>query len=251
MSTLVKTLCLSLVLMSIFFTVCYLPFSPSIVTMSSSRPIGVRRVNRLEPEKLTKGPKTQALIQVPWEWANGTRAVWAKLLLEQTSHHTRHGRDMPPPVPKRVDNPRIRDNQALLEFFELGQDTPHYLWRRLHTSMVWKKSIYLPTIFEKTGTNVELYKVSTCQCSFLYNNKVSFHWKSEFRKPQNLKKPIARNEEFNVADVSLLRELSGNNYAHVILTAKAGVSRQTRNSCLRSTAWWDVTQAEVIICQFM
>ena len=46
MSTLVKTLCLSLVLMTIFLTVCYRPFSPSFVTMSSSKPIGVCRVNR-------------------------------------------------------------------------------------------------------------------------------------------------------------------------------------------------------------
>ena len=30
---------------------------------------------------------------------------------------------------------------------------------------------------------------------------------------------------------------------------KLTVHRQTQNSCLRTTAWWDVTQAEVIICQ--
>ena len=43
--TLVKTLCLSLVLMTIFLTVCYLPFSPSFVTMSSSKPIDARRMS--------------------------------------------------------------------------------------------------------------------------------------------------------------------------------------------------------------
>ena len=49
----------------------------------------------------------------------------------------------------------------------------------------------------------------------------SFNRKSEFRKPENLNKPITRGEKFNVADLSLLRELWRNNYAHVILTAKA------------------------------
>ena len=43
--TLVKTLCLSLVLMTIFLTACYLPFSPSFVTMSSSKPIDARRMS--------------------------------------------------------------------------------------------------------------------------------------------------------------------------------------------------------------
>ena len=41
---LVKTLCLCLVLMTIFL--CVSPFSPGLVTMSSSKPIGVGRVNR-------------------------------------------------------------------------------------------------------------------------------------------------------------------------------------------------------------
>ena len=43
-SFLVRTLCLCLVLMTIFLSVS--PFSPSLVTMSSSAPSGVRRVNR-------------------------------------------------------------------------------------------------------------------------------------------------------------------------------------------------------------
>ena len=46
MSMLVKTLCLSLVRMTIFLSVFHLPSSPSFVTMSSPKPIGVRRVNR-------------------------------------------------------------------------------------------------------------------------------------------------------------------------------------------------------------
>ena len=44
MSFLVRTLCLCSVRMTIFLNVS--PFSPNIVTMSSSKPIGVGRVNR-------------------------------------------------------------------------------------------------------------------------------------------------------------------------------------------------------------
>ena len=36
--------------------------------------------------------------------------------------------DIPPTLPKRRDNPRMREDQALLEFFfELRQDTSRYL----------------------------------------------------------------------------------------------------------------------------
>ena len=49
----------------------------------------------------------------------------------------------------------------------------------------------------------------------------SFNRKSEFRRPENLNKPITKGEKFNVADLSLLKEFWGNNYAHVILTEEA------------------------------
>ena len=49
----------------------------------------------------------------------------------------------------------------------------------------------------------------------------SFNRKSEVRKPQNLNKPNAKGEKFNVADLSLLQEFWGDNYAHVFLTAEA------------------------------
>ena len=52
--TLVKTLCLSLVLMTIFLTVCYLPFSRSFLTMSSSKPIGARRMSEWYKELTDK-----------------------------------------------------------------------------------------------------------------------------------------------------------------------------------------------------
>ena len=94
---LVKTICLSLVRMTIFLSLFHLPSSPSFVTMLSPKPIGVRRMNRrtrnadqrredhyhealafsrhnldlvfdeekMQPENSRRRLKTQALIQVP------------------------------------------------------------------------------------------------------------------------------------------------------------------------------------------
>ena len=48
--------------------------------------------------------------------------------------------------------------------------------------------------------------------------------KSEFRKAENMDKPISPNEKFNVTNepqLSLLTEFWGHNCAHVILTAEA------------------------------
>ena len=177
MSTLVKTLCLSLVLMTIFLTVCYRPFSPSFVTMSSSKPIGVCRVNRwtknadqrredyyydalvfsrhnidlvfdeenMEPEKLEKAPKNAGIdpstMRVSKCYRESTRedddlhlssssrvsdvitgtnrsSYQVREPIENDEQRLAMKRgDMPPPVPKRVDNPRIRKDQVFFENF--------------------------------------------------------------------------------------------------------------------------------------
>ena len=78
-----------------------------------------------------------------------------------------------------------------------------------------------PQSVRKTGSNVELFNVPTYQCCILFNNMGSFSRKSEFRRPENLNKPITNGEKFNVADLTFLREFWGNNYVHVILTAEA------------------------------
>ena len=45
--------------------------------------------------------------------------------------------DVPPPVPERVSNPRIREDRAVQEFqSNSDKDAPCHLRRRLHTSMV-------------------------------------------------------------------------------------------------------------------
>ena len=66
----------------------------------------------------------------------------------------------------------------------------------------------------KTGTNVDIYSVSTYQCSILFNHVGSFNRKSEFRKAE-------KSAKFNVTELSLLREFWVNNDAHVILTSEA------------------------------
>ena len=51
----------------------------------------------------------------------------------------------------------------------------------------------------------------------------SFNRKSEFRKAENMYKPVSPNDKFNVTNdpqPSLLRELWGNNYKYVIQTAE-------------------------------
>ena len=129
---------------------------------------------------------------------------------------------MPPPVPKRVNNPRIREDQAKLEFYS-NSDRIHRTTSEDDVAQTWfdyDRSVF-PQSVRKTGTNVERSNLSTYQCSFLFNNMRSFNRKSEVRKPQNLNKPNAKGEKFNVADLSLLQEFWGNNYAHVFLTAEA------------------------------
>ena len=71
------------------------------------------------------------------------------------------------------------------------------------------------------GKDVELFNVPTYQCSTLFNNLGSFNRMSEFWKQENLNEPIAKGVKFNIAEVSLLKDLLGNNCAHVILTVEA------------------------------
>ena len=115
--------------------------------------------------------------------------------------------DMPPPVPKRVANPRIREYQALQEFHsnsdKMHRATPEDEFAQPRFDC--GRSVF-PQSVRKTGTHVELCNVPTYQCSILFNNMGSINRKSEFRKPENLKKPVAQGEKFNVADLSLLRD---------------------------------------------
>ena len=131
--------------------------------------------------------------------------------------------DMRPPLPKRVSNPRIRDDQALHEFFS-NSDKMHHASSDDAYTQAWfeyNRSSIFPQSVKKTGIDVELFNVSTYQCSILFNNMGSFNRKSEFWKPENLNKPIFKGEKLNISELSHLKEFWGNNYAHVIQTAEA------------------------------
>ena len=114
--------------------------------------------------------------------------------------------DVPPPVPERVANLRIRKDQATTITHK-------------HGLIIAELSSRNPS--KKTGTNVDIYNVPAYQCSILFNNMGSFTRKSEFRKPESLDKPITKGEKFNVDELSLLTEFWRNNDAHVILTPEA------------------------------
>ena len=113
--------------------------------------------------------------------------------------------DMLSPVPQRVANPKNskRPNSAGLPI-ELGKDAPCHLRGRQHKSMVWLLSTCQSV--RKTGPCVDLYNVSTYQCSILFNNMGSFNRKSEFRKAENMSKPVSPNEKFNVTNDLQLAE---------------------------------------------
>ena len=115
--------------------------------------------------------------------------------------------DMPPPVPKRVANPRIQEIKLYRNFIRTRtRCTVLLLKTNSHKHRLTMGRFVFPQSVRKTGTHVELYNLPTYQCSILFNNMGSFNGKSEFRKPQNLNKPVAKGEKFNVADLSLLRE---------------------------------------------
>ena len=274
MSFLVKTLRLCLILVSIFSVSL---FSPSFVTMSSSKPIGVGRVNRwtrnsaqrlrncyfealalsryntdlvfdeenMKSERRTEAPENAGIDQSTMrvsKWyqeptredddpriPSSSRVSDVFTGTNRTSYQERRPiendeerlamkrGDMPPPVPRRVVNPRIRDNQALHEFFS-NSDKMHRATSDDAFTQAWFDSgqSVFPQSVTKTGTNVELFNVPTYQCSILFHNMDSLKRKSEFRGPENLNKPITKGEKFNVADLLLLREFWRNNYANVI-----------------------------------
>ena len=126
--------------------------------------------------------------------------------------------DMPPPLPRRVSNPRIRDDQAFYEFFS-NSDKMHratsddaYTQARFDHSRLSVS----PQLVRKKGKDVELFNVSTYQCSILFNIFGSFNRKGQFRKPENLNKPITYGENFNITELSRLKEFCRETLTHML-----------------------------------
>ena len=141
----------------------------------------------------------------------------------QNGHHERLAMrqgDVPPPVPERVANPRVREDQAVQDFRQ-NSEKMHRATSENANTRAWFdccRSVF-PQSVRKAGPDVDLYNVSTYQCSILFNN-IGF-----LQQEENIDKAISSSERFNVTNdphLSLLTEFSGNNYAHVILTAEAG-----------------------------
>ena len=128
---------------------------------------------------------------------------------------------MPPPVPERVANPRIREDRAL----QVRQNSGKMHGATFKNAYAKAWCDYCRNVFSqsvrKASPDVNLYNVSMYQGSILFNNMGFVNKKSEFRKAENIDMPISPNERFNLTNLSLLREFWGNNYAHVILTAEA------------------------------
>ena len=118
--------------------------------------------------------------------------------------------DMPPPVPERVANQKIREDRAVQDLQCNSEKMHRATHEDAHTEAWFDycRSVF-PQSVRKAGPNVDLYNVSTYQCSILVNNMGSFNQKSEFRKAENMSKPVSPNEKCNVTNdpqLSLLRE---------------------------------------------
>ena len=107
--------------------------------------------------------------------------------------------DMPPPVPERVANPRIREDRAVQDFRQNSEKMHHATSEDAFTKAWFDccRGVF-PQSARKAGPDVNLSHVSTCQCSILFNNMTSFNRKSEFRKAENVDKPISSNEKYHV-----------------------------------------------------
>ena len=119
--------------------------------------------------------------------------------------------DMPQTVPERVANPRFREERAAQEFRQNSEKMHRATSEDAYTKAWFDCCLSVfPQSVRKAGPDVNLYNVSTYQCSILFNNMGSFNRKSEFRKVENIVKPSSSNERFNVTNdphFSLLTEL--------------------------------------------
>ena len=108
---------------------------------------------------------------------------------------------MSPPVPERVANPRVREDRAVQDFRQNSEKVHRAISEDAYTKAWFDycRSVF-PQSARKAGPDVDLYNVSTYQCSILFNNMGSFNGKSEFRKAENMDKPISSYEKCNFAN---------------------------------------------------
>ena len=98
---------------------------------------------------------------------------------------------MPPPVPERVANPRVREDGAVQNFQRNSGKMHRATFEKAYTGAWFDycRSVF-PQPVKKVAPDVDLCNVSPNKCSFLFNDMGSFNRKSEFRKADNMHKPV-------------------------------------------------------------
>ena len=105
--------------------------------------------------------------------------------------------DLPPPIPEPVVDPRIREDRTVQDL-QRNSGKMHRATHEDAYARAWFdycRSVF-PQSVRKAASDVDLYNVSTYQCSILFNNMGSF-------------KPFSQQEKFNISDdpkLSPLRE---------------------------------------------
>ena len=93
--------------------------------------------------------------------------------------------DMPPPVPERVTNPEFEKSEQCRNSkgTRKRRTVPHPKTPTQDHGLITAEASFHFSV-RKAGPNVDLYNVSTYQCSIPFNNMGSFSRRSEFRKAE-------------------------------------------------------------------
>ena len=92
--------------------------------------------------------------------------------------------------------PRIREDRAVQDF-QYDSEGMHRATHEDAFTRAWFdycRSVF-PQSVRKASPNVDLLNVSTYQRSIIFNNMGSFNRKSEFRKDENMDKPVSPNQK--------------------------------------------------------
>ena len=104
--------------------------------------------------------------------------------------------NLPPPPPGRVANPRIREDRALQEWKTEEMHGASYDNEEARAWFDYCRRTF-PQSIRKVGPDAHLHSTSSYQCSILFNNMGSFNRRSEFRRSENVGKPLEEKEKFH------------------------------------------------------
>ena len=143
----------------------------------------------MRPEKATEAPRNAGIEPSTMkmkQWYQGHDRVCDQKAPTRTDRASYHARDpieddderlamrqgdVPPPVPERVANPRVREDQAVQDFRQ-NSEKMHCATSENANTRAWFdycRSVF-PQSVRKVGPDVDLYNVSTYQCSIFFNN---------------------------------------------------------------------------------